>query len=708
MSRITQSLAMGVGAAGAMVDVTSYMDLAAGVSRNWGRESEFEDAVPGQFSFTLDNSDGRFTPGNASSALVTTVTEGMSVCWQLGSRLVAGTVQAIEPTFPGGESAWAQVTITCDDMLGNAARHELASLDDAAVREGIVTWPMSDATGSLVAVGSSPIGTAPYLNVDTSGGGAVAFGNTTSGIPDAPSAVAITTGASSGTPSMDAVGPFPALSYPAGVVGALGFWALCSSDVHGFTVVLRYLSTLPGLATWSLKVQPAGASSFIADGLGGTAIAASPLIDFSTPHYVSSYVTMGGTTAAVSYTVEVFVDGVSGGTSSYTPSPAVPRPTIVQPAEMTMSSSVVGAVGPGSVTTIARITHSIAPINDGLLSNATAADRISALAATAPELELDTLPTLSTAIYAGDDPGGDSTLDALNNVIRAEQGHIYTATTGTLTAPTQKVKVRERDRPSTVTYSFNAETEASGATDFVRDITNMLATITVDGPITSAVYTDSSLTSRASAKNASESLPLRDYTDLYTWGTDRVARGANVVLRAASLTIDAFTTPTDRSSSLLALVPGDRIQITGLPSTQLGFSTSDGWLLGVDEHQSLTEHTFTLYLQPVLLRPIILDTDVLTAGGNLSLTSSITNSTTSISVTSSDGTLLSTAGGDYPQKFRLENEVITATAVSGASSPQTMTATRASTDPITGLATTAAAHAAAVQVEVADPAYLAF
>jgi hypothetical protein len=336
----------------------------------------------------------------------------------------------------------------------------------------------------------------------------------------------------------------------------------------------------------------------------------------------------------------------------------------------------------------------------------TEAEHLEAIANVVPEITLDTLPAdLSTAPLGYPNLNGVSALDAFNEIILTEQGAIYSATSGTLTAPVEVVKVRTRDRVEDVDYTFNVETEASGGTDFIRDITNMVQTATVDGPETSATYTDTTLTARVGSKNTSETLPLRDYVDLFTWATDRVVRGANVNLRAASLTIDALTTPTDRSADLLALIPGDRIQATGLPSS-LGFTTWDGWLLGVEETHSLTEHSFTLYLQPVLPDPIILDTDLLTAGDAVTLTSNINNSVTSISLTSTGG--LWTTGADLPQVIRIGTECMTLSAVSGASSPQTGTVTRGATDPITGLVTTAAAQVAGETVELAEYGVLAF
>ena len=97
---------MGVGTAGTLEEVTEYADLAAGVQRSWGRRTEFEDIPPGVFSFVLDNSDGRFTPGNTASPLTTTVTEGMAVCWNAGLRGLS----ALAKTGPASTGSVSQMT----------------------------------------------------------------------------------------------------------------------------------------------------------------------------------------------------------------------------------------------------------------------------------------------------------------------------------------------------------------------------------------------------------------------------------------------------------------------------------------------------------------------------------------------------------------------------------------------------------------------
>jgi hypothetical protein len=700
VTRLTQSVALACGTAGAFVDVSTYADLAQGASRSWGRQSEFEDTAPGAFTFTLDNADGRFNPG--STLLATPVTEGMQVCWDLGGRLVAGTILAIEPSFPEAESAWAQVTVTCDDMLGNAARHEISGTlrDSLDAASGLLyRWSFDDATGSTFAI-ANPTDVPSIVRDPSSNDGTFTLGVTESPLPDSPVAAISVTG--SGTEILITNGLFPPFLYPTDTVGAWGFW--WASPTNGELIVdidIRAFSASAHTERLRIFCGNAGRISMSA---GFITAVNGPDVAAKTAYYISVGSTATRAAGVWTLVFELFVDGVSYGTSTWSDSVI----TSLTDADKTPTRVKILTGQIAAYTNyISRLSHSIDPIRDfTAYMDLDAAETIALLALTATEVALDSIPALSTALLAtsvGEFSG--STLDGINDVIRAEQGAVYSATTGTLTAPVEKVTVRARDRVAAVDYTFNVETEASGGTDFIRDITNMVQTVTVDGPETSATYTDTTLTARVGSKNTSESLPLRDYVDLYTWATDRVTRGANVNLRAASLTIDALTTPTDRTADLLALIPGDRIQATGLPAS-LGFTTWDGWLLGVEEAHSLTEHTFTLYLQPVLPDPIILDTDLLAAGDAVTLTSNINSSVTSISMTSTGG--LWTTGADLPQVIRIGSECMTLSAVSGASSPQTGTVARGATDPVTGLATTAAAQVAGAQIELADYGVLAF
>jgi hypothetical protein len=188
------------------------------------------------------------------------------------------------------------------------------------------------------------------------------------------------------------------------------------------------------------------------------------------------------------------------------------------------------------------------------------------------------------------------------------------------------------------------------------------------------------------------------------YAEDRLVRGENVALRVVSITIDALTTPTDRSADLLALIPGDRIRVTNLPAGPLGFTQWDGWFLGASEVHApgaSASEAFTLDLAPVLPPTAIFDTDRFGANGGLSLTSTITAAATTMQVTSSDGVPLETV--QVPYTLLVDSEQITVTACTALSGgTQTATITRGANG------TTPAIHGSGVLVDVANIPILAF
>lgn len=92
--------------------------------------------------------------------------------------------------------------------------------------------------------------------------------------------------------------------------------------------------------------------------------------------------------------------------------------------------------------------------------------------------------------------------------------------------------------------------------------------------------------------------------------------------------------------------------------------------------------------------PVHLDTD------GSELAAAATATATSLSVAVTDGPLWTTDGADVPFDIRVGGEVMTVTAISGGSSPQTFTVTRS----VNGIAK---AHAAGADVRLADPQIIA-
>ncbi|MFJ3170643.1 hypothetical protein ACIPJK_07635 [Streptomyces roseus] len=88
-----------------------------------------------------------------------------------------------------------------------------------------------------------------------------------------------------------------------------------------------------------------------------------------------------------------------------------------------------------------------------------------------------------------------------------------------------------------------------------------------------------------------------------------------------------------------------------------------------------------------------------TAGSQLN--SGISSSATSLSVATTSGPIWTTAGAEFPFDIRVGGEVMTVSAISGASSPQTFTVTRS----INGIVKS---HLAGDDVRLAQPAYVSY
>lgn len=698
MARITQSLAMGVGVGGALVDVSDDARLTPGVEYSWGRESQFFGVDPGRFSFVLDNASGKYTPDNIAGGLATTVTEGMQVSWSLGGRIRVGRIVSIEPTFPNDDAAWAEIRITAEDMLGRAARRELVSPLTSAMVLGstpYLYWPLNDPVGSVEAAevsGRNQPTFGAFRTSDVFGqDGFSALGSDTQllcslavgeRLPSAPAAFSSITGVP---------GSFTTIDYAAGSMGCWGVWV---TPIDGnsdclITVALNGRNGANAPLSFGLKFS-SGPKFFMDNGATSdyfSTVEATPGV----PRYLQVVVTYTGST---SITYAFYIDGVLQVTQDFVPfSGAAGLSTNYE-----RTPSKVGILNNSGGVYLAHLSHTATPVSEWLFDTGTEAAAFALIDEAVNDVTLATLPAaLSTAFVLP--PESSSALDAFNEIVKTEQGHIYSSVTGTLLAPTEVLTVRERDRPVAVTAQWDVQTETMGGPQFVRDVSYLVSSVTASGPTREVLYTNAALTSRVGSANARESVLFVEEPDLRYFAQDRSVRGANVQLRVASVTVDAMTTPTDRSADLLALTPGDRHQFTNLPETVLGFDTWDGWLLGVSEVHSLTEHTFTMYFQPVIEDVAVYDTSLLMGDGNLSLPSNINSSVTSFTIAST-GALLTTS--EVPFSIVIDSEQMSVTAVSGASSPQTVTVTRA-----TG-GTTAASHTTTSPVEVTPASLYAF
>lgn len=171
--------------------------------------------------------------------------------------------------------------------------------------------------------------------------------------------------------------------------------------------------------------------------------------------------------------------------------------------------------------------------------------------------------------------------------------------------------------------------------------------------------------------------------------------------RVASLTL-AMHHRSSLQDQVLALQAGDLVRVTN-PPTGSGPGPIDlivrGWPEKIDDQTWM----LTLQLSPGSPWDVwVLEDDDLgridTDGSELA--SSVSDSDTSLSVAITDGELWVTDPGELPLDIRVGGEVMTVTAISGTSSPQTFTVTRS----VNGITKS---HAAGADVRLATPAIVA-
>ena len=687
MPRISPfQIAMGVGTSGAMVDVSAYVAFQENVTRSYGTQDDFRDPNPGTFAFTLNNQDGRFTPG--STVYATPVVEGMPVSWLLGTRLVSGSVLSV--VLPVDQLRWGFITVTCDDMLGNASRVTLsgANLAEAMIfsSPAYLYWPLSDVLGSTTAAEMSGNGDVP-LNVLA----AATFG--VAGV-----AAVGSTQVRVGSPAGNTLssGNTRSIQYRNGSAGVWSFWLTPEADPGagiGLWQIVLNVQTSSGLAgpTWSITSLAAG---MVMNGESGASVTTGPLT-VNVPHFFSTVIAYNSVAQTRTYTL--YMDGVLVGSATKTGVVTLPSPSAAY-ALLSTNASAAGSF------LLQHLSHTVGLFNETLggnnVASATESTLFPVLSQIGSNVTIGTLPAnLSTAPVGPIATTSVTAFQLLCDLIRTERGYIYTATTGTLLAPVQTIMVRARDRPATPSVVLDSFADISGVPPFLRDITNTVSALTVTGAGSSLLVVDSTAASRVGAANANETINNNVSTDIYTWGTDRIGRGKNPTLRLQMLTVDVLTVSAATATAILGLTLGDRVQLAGLPSASLGFTTWDGWLIGATETHNIAAHSFDLYFATALPATGIYDTSLFASGSMVVQTlNPILSTDTSCTISSVDVIEATTVG----YSIQIDNEIMLVTAVTPFGGNYIATVTRAQSG------TTAAAHAGGAAVEIVPTALYAF
>lgn len=158
----TQTFAADLNGTGTLVDITTYVSDNRFTHTYGRRDWTSATQQPGTLTVTLENLDGRFTPGSTATYTVGVV-RNMAVRWTCGARVRQFYVNTSTLAFPTGVSGKSTVTLQCRDALGLLAERKMEELVREATLAGnpVAYWPCDESP--------SPTGATTFRDISGNG-----------------------------------------------------------------------------------------------------------------------------------------------------------------------------------------------------------------------------------------------------------------------------------------------------------------------------------------------------------------------------------------------------------------------------------------------------------------------------------------------------------------------------------------------------------
>ena len=696
---------------GTYVNVTA--DLDGGVAIHQGRSSQFDDAQPGTLSFTLSNVGGTYTPESATATR--SLRKGLKVrysivksavtYWRFRGRIKTADATSLEP----GQTA---VAVSCVDGLGamqaRTLRYDWEEYWAYRSRTETCDVFAMDDTAAATSIRNAGSGTAIMtVRPAATGTGSYERGSVSQGL--------LLPGQITLTPSDAGIGPVLAVDLKRAVGTGVITFAVQSTATPAADLVLVTGLTAAGSAVWTVRLHTTGGHTALTvyDEIASTHTTLKAELDGSDKWMACSVYDDGAQSVW-------FVNNGDDGASYATPRNNNVRYAVLGGYARTWK--LLGKQGycpPMAVAGVAAsaTTHSDTMDHTRPLVTTSAGTRANELISSYCGLTGAGIGSLVPNVTRTN-TSGRSALDCINQVVGTVGGMVWHD------YPTNAI---------TWTWPDSAKPVTSAATITLEqddDITAAAMVWSAPGDTTPTRVTVSSAAGSKTAVNAyaEQVLGLQQEETWDSCAADDVAAGAlagarlnrAIGARIPQVAVDLVTASNDRYAAILALAPGNRVTVAGLPSTLLGVTTLDAYVMGWTETWA-TEGgapsavlTFDLVLadKPSELRLDDSTYGRLAAGESTSGVPLMTvTSGTAVGgtgngtmvVTTASGPTLSTAAGSYPLDLDWAGERVTITsAPAGSGSPQTVTTTTRGKTP-----TVARSHSAGDPVDVWMPATIA-
>jgi len=538
-------------------DITSKVLLAGGIGFTRGRD-DWQDAVTaGTLSLTLNNSDGRFSPGSTTIASPSPIKVDAQIRFKETVNGVTytrftGYVKSWPVSWPATVATFATVAVTATDAQARAERRVLRSVveEEVILDNPAAEYRLGEPAGATSAADTSGSQQAPLTMLGT--GTTVTFG----------------TGTGPGTDSLTA------------------------ATFAGGQYLHTTLTAVPGtIEVWFSTTTNDGNTRTIVMPGSGLVVLSGQLHDPST-HTNFGAVSDGLLHHAVLSGTTVYLDGISVGTGT---APGDPHMFVGGGSGLSPFIGTIAHVAAYSGTlSAARVLAHYQAGTTGFAGESGTA-RITRLAGYAG-ISLGTLDTSLTNVAFRDfSDGNTSAWAAIQDVADAELGAVFIDGTGAQTFHS-RTRVPLKTTPDLAIDLSYLTSDPTPTQDDQRILNYFEATADGTG-IPQVVRSTTSETTHGRYSDSKSYLVSTDAEalDRANWIVTNFAEPST---RYGTLTINLYKLTAAQAQAVIAAVDVDAwVQVTSMPSQNIGGATVDLVVQGYSEQQ--TADTWTLAMNVV-------------------------------------------------------------------------------------------------------------
>jgi len=586
----------------AWVDVTQWWRVSPPISITRGRQDERSEVQPSKCSLTLDNTDGRFTPGNVNSPYYPNVKKGRRIRVSqihggVTYRRFTGFIDEWPVEWADASLTVAAAPISASSRMARLGRGaELRSIveEEYLLDDPIAYYTMGDSAGSTMAGNASDIQQPAMSAVQVGTGGSITFGTATGPGTDDLTAVSFTRVDGNNGKYLRSIHAQDIVRNTDTSMLMECFFSTSTADVS--LLWLQSDTGTPAVRSSTLAVSATGKlqATGAASGSVTFVIASAASVNDGATHHAALRETTDGTTI----TSTLYLDGVSVASSANVIGWAG-RDVLVAGGIAPVYNGTLAHVAVYSGTVEISSARILNHANSGLtgFSGESSGNRVHRLAiyADVPDGEIAFETGLSTSIV-NQLTSGKTAVALMSDVVATEGGVLFDAGDGALTFHSRSHR-----------YNASSALTLSGVSGEILSIEPRLddqglvndMTANREGGVTARAVDQASVDDYGLYRDSITLLTTSDgeVQDAANW---KVFTGSTPLVKIPTAAVDLGQASAAQKTAILAREIGDRVTAANLPS-QAPAASMDFFIEGYTEQIGAALYQIAFNLSPAEL-----------------------------------------------------------------------------------------------------------